>query len=506
MAPNKLVQDVLEVLDAIDPRWAQDIKKPRVRELLALVSMQALLDPDFREAIIDEAVLLAQSSDPSERVKAYILLTPFHENDPKAVAAFDELAKNCSDLFKPEPQKNPVLVGCGCLAVLLGAGLVVVCCGGLLPTIAPQHPSPPASQIATADNLPTPASPSVSPEPLSDHSATGNPVLDPAAGEVEAEPQLGSEAENSTESLDPEAIRSAEVDTTPDHPGESESNPQPPNTHEDAGQEPRLWTDAGGRFKVEAKFRGCRYGVVRLEKHNGEIVEVLLSQLSQADQNWVEPHRTMETAEPGVREWSDRTHQFVREASFQGNDRGVVTLITPHGDTIKVPFEELSLTDQEYVKQLSKEIGSPHPTPDKLSATGEQALFAQLDEISFHFDSFYGPSTAIKPIVERAATQAAKRAQLEVSDVAPAVMHLELKTESGSETRVTLTGVLRYSRDDGESVVLWQHERLIGTASTQLWHSLPAVGSLIRKDVQEFFNEFIRDYREAQSEADVDRE
>jgi hypothetical protein len=50
---------------------------------------------------------------------------------------------------------------------------------------------------------------------------------------------------------------------------------------------PRLWTDKTGKFSVTASFGGCVQGKVILKKEDGDKLYVPLSQLSDADREWV---------------------------------------------------------------------------------------------------------------------------------------------------------------------------------------------------------------------------
>lgn len=49
----------------------------------------------------------------------------------------------------------------------------------------------------------------------------------------------------------------------------------------------REWRDASGQFRVEARFRGAAVGKVKLERENGEVVEVAIDRLSEEDQDWI---------------------------------------------------------------------------------------------------------------------------------------------------------------------------------------------------------------------------
>lgn len=53
----------------------------------------------------------------------------------------------------------------------------------------------------------------------------------------------------------------------------------------------REWTDASGRFAVEAEFQGMAFGKVKLKKADGVIVEVPYDSLSITDQEWIRRRR-----------------------------------------------------------------------------------------------------------------------------------------------------------------------------------------------------------------------
>jgi thiol-disulfide isomerase/thioredoxin len=54
---------------------------------------------------------------------------------------------------------------------------------------------------------------------------------------------------------------------------------------------------------------------------------------------------------PKLREWSDTTGKFHRNAKFRGTVGGVVKLELEDGSTVRVPLEKLSEADREYIQQ-----------------------------------------------------------------------------------------------------------------------------------------------------------
>lgn len=53
----------------------------------------------------------------------------------------------------------------------------------------------------------------------------------------------------------------------------------------------RTWSDATGQFTIEAEFAGYSSGVVKLKKADGSTLDLLLENLSQADQDWIRSRR-----------------------------------------------------------------------------------------------------------------------------------------------------------------------------------------------------------------------
>jgi hypothetical protein len=60
--------------------------------------------------------------------------------------------------------------------------------------------------------------------------------------------------------------------------------PAPPIPRDDKR---RTWTDASGQFSIEAEFAGMSFGVVKLRKADGEIIEIQMDRLADEDQDWV---------------------------------------------------------------------------------------------------------------------------------------------------------------------------------------------------------------------------
>jgi hypothetical protein len=63
-----------------------------------------------------------------------------------------------------------------------------------------------------------------------------------------------------------------------------------------------------------------------------------------------------------VRTWTDKTGKFSTVASFGGMAGGSVTLRKSDGTTIKIPFEQLSKADQDWIEDRRKNpVRRPRP-------------------------------------------------------------------------------------------------------------------------------------------------
>ncbi|NLG44803.1 MAG: hypothetical protein GX547_16295 [Phycisphaerae bacterium] len=61
---------------------------------------------------------------------------------------------------------------------------------------------------------------------------------------------------------------------------ESKAIPTPP-------AEMREWTDASGQFRIQARFGGMAFGKVRLERTDGQVIEIAAEKLSEEDREWI---------------------------------------------------------------------------------------------------------------------------------------------------------------------------------------------------------------------------
>ncbi len=104
----------------------------------------------------------------------------------------------------------------------------------------------------------------------------------------EAESPLPGTPEDTDESVDDSQESGngiAEESTTPER-------TSPPDAISEGDIEPnpeyRTWTTATGTYQVEAAFRGVVFGKVKLQRRDsGNIIEVPLDKLSEADQEWI---------------------------------------------------------------------------------------------------------------------------------------------------------------------------------------------------------------------------
>jgi len=73
--------------------------------------------------------------------------------------------------------------------------------------------------------------------------------------------------------------------------GASEKSAQHPPTTESAQHPPtwppRTWTDASGKHQTIAQFVGCDSGIVTIKKVDGKIITFRIEQLSKTDQEWI---------------------------------------------------------------------------------------------------------------------------------------------------------------------------------------------------------------------------
>jgi hypothetical protein len=165
-----------------------------------------------------------------------------------------------------------------CLTILLVLLLAAAAAGGLLVYFA-GWPLPwdlpflrPAAEVAEAPAQPVPA-------PSTEEPGEKNE----AAPAPQAEPAPGSEPDSATE---PEP---APEPTPPVEPVEEASPSEPPSASEPGRRtfELREWVDNSGSFRVTARLVQFAQGNVRLEKENGDVIEVPLARLSENDRNYV---------------------------------------------------------------------------------------------------------------------------------------------------------------------------------------------------------------------------
>lgn len=53
----------------------------------------------------------------------------------------------------------------------------------------------------------------------------------------------------------------------------------------------REWVDASGQFKIQARFAGLAFGKVKLEREDGQVIEIETEKLSEADREWIRSRR-----------------------------------------------------------------------------------------------------------------------------------------------------------------------------------------------------------------------
>jgi hypothetical protein len=74
--------------------------------------------------------------------------------------------------------------------------------------------------------------------------------------------------------------------------GESETAKSKTKVKDDNGRSAmRTWTDTTGSFHVEAKFRGVKDGKVKLERANGQVLNVPMAKLSDDDKKFIDEEK-----------------------------------------------------------------------------------------------------------------------------------------------------------------------------------------------------------------------
>jgi hypothetical protein len=76
-------------------------------------------------------------------------------------------------------------------------------------------------------------------------------------------------------------------------PGDVEATPAPKQASQPqhSSAEVREWTDASGKFRVSARFAGLAFGKVKLEREDGQVIEIEVEKLSDEDREWIRSRR-----------------------------------------------------------------------------------------------------------------------------------------------------------------------------------------------------------------------
>lgn len=130
----------------------------------------------------------------------------------------------------------------------------------------------------------------------------------------------------------------------------------------------RVWLDSTGKHKTEAEFVSVSEDgqTVTLKKPDGKETGIPYKNLSTRDQTYIQTtlksqksevsENGEETLEFPLREWTDNSGRRSLTASFVSVSDGWETVITfkkKNGKNGKLPFDELSRLDQEYIQNIS---------------------------------------------------------------------------------------------------------------------------------------------------------
>jgi hypothetical protein len=95
----------------------------------------------------------------------------------------------------------------------------------------------------------------------------------------------------------PEPVPEAVPEARTEPPPAAEPEP-PQESKQPPATETRMWTDKTGQFTTEARFGGMAGGTVTLHKSDGTTAKIPFDQLSPADQEWIERRRKNPTRKP----------------------------------------------------------------------------------------------------------------------------------------------------------------------------------------------------------------
>jgi SLA1 homology domain 1, SHD1 len=138
------------------------------------------------------------------------------------------------------------------------------------------------------------------------------------------------------------------------------------------------WTDITGKFSVDAEFVAIQPATVMLKKQDGSSIAIPLEKLSSDDRK-----RAMEFAKQNdgvakltndVSKWTDATGKFSIEAEVIALHPAKVTLNRRDYGIVTIPFERLSIEDQQRAKALGATQHLPQQSASLISAAPKSSV------------------------------------------------------------------------------------------------------------------------------------
>ena len=147
-------------------------------------------------------------------------------------------------------------------------------------------------------------------------------------------------------------------------------------------------------------------------------------------------------------------------------------------------------------KSASADEEPPKPDPAEL-----RSRFAAVSQLSFQLKSAdRNPNSKLNMLVKQQAIQAAERAGLAIVTGQAVVMHITLETtKTDGLVRFALSAELKCREGDSQELTVWKHQDQVATLAQYLLRR-PAVPAPLKTGVSDFFDRFVRDHRQAQTQ------
>ncbi|PHR93514.1 MAG: hypothetical protein COA78_32770 [Blastopirellula sp.] len=119
----------------------------------------------------------------------------------------------------------------------------------------------------------------------------------------------------------------------------------------------RPWTDSNGKV-LDAKFVRIENGQVTLRTTSGKIYNLSITELSEADQNYIKESLSTK----GIRLWTDNTGKQITARFVRIRDTTIY--LESGGKTQGLEFSNFCLIDQKWIRARAVELGVAQNLPD----------------------------------------------------------------------------------------------------------------------------------------------